>query len=100
MRFDFGELTPIKIRVDCTIYHGCDELLETGSVQKSIEVYFSQNVTFDQMISFGSLKYCQIPVKTRLAFNIILFFQENAHLTIGSVSINLFDEKGQFRSGI
>ena len=82
------------------MYHGCDELLESGSIQKSIEVYFSQNVTFDQVIQFGSLKYCQIPVKARLAFNIILFFQENAHMVIGSVSINLFDEKGQFRSGV
>ena len=52
------------------------------------------------MISFDNLKYCQIPIKTRLCFNIILIFQENAHMTIGSVSINLFDEKGQFRRGV
>ena len=108
MRFDFHnkelgltELTPIKIRVDCTIYHGCDELLEkSNSKKQSKSVYFSPNVTFDQVISFENLKYCQIPVKTRLAFDIILIFQENATLTIGTVSINLFDENSQFRSGV
>lgn len=83
MRFDFTrpdlhlkDLTPLKIRVECTIYHGCDELLEKGkSKQVSKEMYFDQNISFDQMISFDNLKYCQIPNKTRLSFNIILIFQ-------------------------
>lgn len=35
-----------------------------------------------------------------MSFNIILIFKENSQLTIGCVSINLFDEKGMFRSGI
>ena len=49
MRFDFinsekklKNLTPLKIRVECTIYHGCDELLEKGKAkQVSKEMYFS-----------------------------------------------------------
>jgi len=35
-----------------------------------------------------------------MAFTVTLIFEENAELTIGCVSINLFDEKHQFRSGI
>ena len=101
LKWDFGDLTPIKIRVDCTLYHGCDPLLhDSGSTRKSKEVYLSQTVCFDQQIMFEGLRYCQIPIKTRLAFSITLVFQENAELIIGCVSINLFDEKGQFRSGI
>ena len=30
----------------------------------------------------------------------MLIFKENSRLTIGCVSLNLFDEKGMFRSGI
>ena len=95
MKWDFGDYTPIKIRVDCTLYHGCDPLLdESGSTRKSKEVFLSQTVSFDQQIMFEGLRYCQIPIKTRLAFSITLVFQENAELVIGCVSINLFDEKG------
>lgn len=111
LKWDFGEnqnhqgyYTPVKLRVDCTLYHGCDPLLDDqDSKVSSTEVYLGQNISFDQIIKFGKLKplrYCQIPIKTRLAFSIKLIFQEKAELTIGCVSINLFDEKGQFRSGI
>lgn len=67
------------------------------STIKSKEVYISQSISFNQVIKFGKLnplRYCQIPIKTRLAFSIKMLFQENAELTIGCVSINLFDEKG------
>ena len=70
------------------------------STRKSKEVYLTQTLSFNQVIKFEGLRYCQIPIKTRMAFSITLVFQENAELTIGCVSINLFDEKGQFRSGI
>ena len=101
LKWDFGNYTPIKIRVDCTLYHGCDPLLAgERSTRKSKEVYLTQTLSFNQVIKFEGLRYCQIPIKTRMAFSITLVFQENAELTIGCVSINLFDEKGQFRSGI
>ena len=101
LRWDFkGDYTPVKIRVDCTLLHGCDPLLEgDDSTRRSKEVYLAQTVNLNQVIKFKELRYCQIPIKTRLAFSITLVFQENAELTIGCVSINLFDEKGQFRSG-
>ena len=35
-----------------------------------------------------------------MAFTVTLIFAERAELTIGCVSINLFDEKKQFRSGL
>lgn len=60
----------------------------------------AQGINYNQTIKFAGLRYCQIPIKTRLSFSIVLVFQENAELTIGCVSVNLFDEKGQFRSGI
>ena len=52
----FGSLTPLKIRVDCYLYHGCDLLFEEAK-QESVEVYFNNNVVFDEQICFN-LKYC------------------------------------------
>jgi len=83
--------------VECTLYHGCEKICETVC---SRDVSFNSNVSFNQLITFGDLKYCQIPVKTRLSFNIVLIFKENSKMTIGCVSINLFNEKGFFNSGI
>jgi len=39
-------------------------------------------------------------MKTRLSFNIIMVSKEGYQLTIGCVSVNLFDEKGRFRNGL
>jgi len=66
----------------------------------SKDVFFNSSVNFNQLITFGNIKYCQIPVKTRLSFNIVLIFKEGSKLTIGCVSINLFNEKGIFNSGV
>jgi hypothetical protein len=47
------------------------------------------------------LKYCQLPEKSRLSFNIVLIVQEsNAEIVIGTVSINLFKQSGRFKSGL
>lgn len=39
-------------------------------------------------------------MKTRLSFNIAMITKEGYALTIGCVSLNLFDEKGRFRNGL
>jgi hypothetical protein len=39
-------VTPLKLRVDCYLYHGCD-ILCPGAQKDSQEVYFNNNVTFD-----------------------------------------------------
>jgi hypothetical protein len=95
----FGTLTPLKIRVDCHLYHGCDYLFE-DAYRESIEVYFNNSVSFNEQIDF-KLKYCQLPEKTRLSFNIVLIFQEKnqPELIIGTVSTNLFSKSGKFKSG-
>ena len=64
-------MTPLKIRVECTLYHGAEKLVEN---EVSAEVYFSNNIIINKWVDFGNLKYCQLPMKTRLAFNIILVF--------------------------
>jgi hypothetical protein len=98
MRFSLGNLTPYKIKIECDLYHGCEKLVETKVVE---EVYFSNNVLFDKWCNFGELRYCQIPIKTRLSINVILVFREpNYEITIGCVSMNLFDEKKRFKSGV
>lgn len=28
LEYQFGELTPIKLRVECTLYHGCEKICE------------------------------------------------------------------------
>ena len=45
---------------------------------------------FDQTISFEKLKICELPRKSRIAFNIVVIFKENYTLRIGCVSMNLF----------
>ena len=51
-------LTPIKLRVDCCLYHGCDTLVEgSESTRSSKEVYFNNNIEFNEQIEFN-LKYC------------------------------------------
>ena len=72
----FGKLTPLRLRVDCYLFHGCDPLTTTKSATTSREVYFNSTVTFNQNISFEKLKYCQLPEKSRLSFNIVLIFKE------------------------
>jgi hypothetical protein len=79
------------------LYHGCEVL--TASAY-SDEVYFGNSPQFEQWISFGNLRYCQIPMKTRLSFSLVLLTREGTALTIGCVSMNLFDEKGRFRNGL
>ena len=39
-------------------------------------------------------------MKTRLSFNINMITKEGQSLTIGCVSMNLFDEKGRFKNGL
>lgn len=53
-------------------------------------------------MDFGNLRYSQLPVVTRLCFNVILVFKENQglELTIACVSMNLFDEKQRFKNGM
>jgi hypothetical protein len=92
----FGKVTPLKLQIECYLYHGC-EVLTQGVV--SDEVYFSNTLRLDQWISFGNLRYCQIPMKTRLSFNLNMVTKEGYSLTIACVSMNLFDEKGRFRNG-
>lgn len=97
MRFSIGNYTPLKIKIECTLYHGCEKLVEQVVVE---EVYFSNNIVINKWTDFANLRYCQLPVKTRLSVNIILVFKEGYELTIGCVSMNLFDEKKKFKSGI
>lgn len=98
LRFSIGNYTPLKVKVELDLYHGCEKLVETQVVQ---EVYFSNNVQFNKWTHFGDLRYCQLPVKTRLSVNVILVFKEHAsELTIGCVSMNLFDENKKFKCGI
>lgn len=98
MRFSIGNFTPLKIRIDCDLFHGCERLVET---QVSAEVYFSNNIIVNRWVDFGNLRYCQLPMKTRLSVNIVMVFKEHGHeLVIGCVSLNLFDEKKRFRQGM
>ena len=58
MSAHFGKLTPLKIRVDCYLFHGCDTLLDGDkSLQRSNEIFFNNDVYFNQWITF-ELKYC------------------------------------------
>lgn len=97
IEYKFRKLVPHKLRVECTLYHGCEKICEPVY---SKDVYFNSTVSFNQLITFGDIKYCQIPVKARLSFNIILIFEDHSYITIGCVSINLFNEKGVFNSGV
>ena len=49
----FGKFTPVKIQLECTLYHGCEVLTE-GVL--SNEVYFNNTLHFDQWITFGNLR--------------------------------------------
>ncbi len=49
----FGKMTPLKLQVQCTLYHGCEVLTE-GVV--SDDVYFNNTVNFNQWITFGNLR--------------------------------------------
>jgi hypothetical protein len=98
LRFSIGNFTPMKIKIQFDLFHGCEKLVQSQVIQ---EVYFSNNVQINKWTDFGNLRYCQLPVKTRLSINVILVFREPAYeLTIGCVSMNLFDEKKKFRSGV
>lgn len=48
--------------MDCKLFHGCDLLFndtkEGTSEVSSREVYFNNNVVFDEDITFANLKYC------------------------------------------
>ena len=46
-------MTPLKLQLECTLYHGC-EVLTQGIL--SDEVYFNNTVRFDQWINFGNLR--------------------------------------------
>ena len=49
----YGKATPLKLQVECYLYHGC-EVLTHGVV--SDEVYFTNTVRFDQWVTFGNLR--------------------------------------------
>ena len=46
-------MTPIKIKVHCTLYHGCEKLAETVVAD---EQYFHNTVRFDEWIEFENLR--------------------------------------------
>jgi hypothetical protein len=97
LRFSLGNLTPSIIKIEMGLYHGCEKLVEKQVIQ---ETYFSNNVSFNHWVNFGNLRYCQLPIKSRLSINVILVFVEGFELTIGCVSMNLFDENKKFISGV
>jgi|LauGreDrversion4_2_1035121.scaffolds.fasta_scaffold38352_5 hypothetical protein len=69
-------------------------------MQTSKEVYFNSNVVFDDWITFGKLRICELPRKTKIAFNIVLIFKENYTLNIGCVMMNVFSSHGsRFKTG-
>lgn len=75
LKWDFGNYMPIKVRVDCRLYHGCDPLLDGDeSKRRSKEIFMAQGINYNQTIKFAGLRYCQIPIKTRLSFSIVLVF--------------------------
>ena len=97
--FSIGNYTPTKIKIECTLYHGCEKLVETQVLEDN--TWFSNNILINKWTDFGKLRYCQLPVKTKLSINIILAFDKPGQdITIGCVSMNLFDEKMKFRSGV
>ena len=55
LRFSVGNLTPLKIRIDCYLYHGAEKLVERSV---HAEVYFSNNVAINKWVDFGNLRYC------------------------------------------
>ena len=55
MKFSIGPHDPIKIRVELTLYHGCEKLVETVVME---DAYFSNNVEFNKWVDFGDLRYC------------------------------------------
>lgn len=92
LRFSIGNYTPTKIKIECTLYHGCEKLVEKQVIESN--TWFSNNIQINKQTNFGKLRYCQLPVKTKLSVNVILVFDKPGQdLTIGCVSINLFDEK-------
>ena len=48
-----SKMTPLKLQVECTLYHGCETLTQA---QLSDEVYFNNTVRFDQWVQFGNLR--------------------------------------------
>lgn len=97
LKFSIGNNTPLRIRIDCYLYHGAEKLVERSV---SAEVYFSNNVAINKWVDFGNLRYCQLPMKTRLSINVVCMFKEpGEELTIACVSMNLFDERKRFRQG-
>lgn len=98
-RIPFGEVsfTPQFIDIECALYHGCELLTKSVSSRK---VYYENNAKFDEWVYFEKLRYCQLPKNTRLSFTINMHTKEGKTLVIGSVSTNLFNEKGRLRTGI
>ena len=50
-------MTPVKLQVECTLYHGCEVLTE-GVL--SDDAYFNNTVHFEQWITFGNLRVSHI----------------------------------------
>jgi hypothetical protein len=96
IRFGKGSIIQY-LEVQCMLYHGAELLSE---VVTSKQIYFNNNAMFNEWINFKNMRYCELPKKTRLSFNIVVTTVEDVKVIIGSVSINLFDEKGKFNSGI
>ena len=95
--FGEGSFIPHFIEVDCKLYHGAEEIFTPVTSKR---VYFNNCAKFNQWIYFEHLRYCQLPKKTRLSFNIIMTTVENVKITIGTVSMNIFDDQGKLNSGI
>lgn len=95
--FGKASIKPHCLEVEWMLYHGAELLSDKVTSKQS---YFNSNPKFNQWINFNNMRYWELPKKTRLSFNIILTTMESIKITIGSVSINLFDEKGKLNSGI
>ena len=60
---------------------------------------FSNNTTFEFGVRYEDIKICNLPLETRLAFNIKIVSSSAEELFIGCCALNLFDYDGMIVSG-
>lgn len=61
---------------------------------------FGENLTFNKGIRFGNLRVSNLPLETRVCFDIVCLSNQGERLILGCCTKNLFDHKAQLVQGL
>ncbi|KRX06528.1 Protein kinase-like domain [Pseudocohnilembus persalinus] len=89
---------PRVLQVECSIYYG-NNLLSSQSRTLSKNLPFQSQAKIQEWITFDNIKVSQLPLESRICFNVIVKSEKNQQQIICSTSLQIFDQLEKINQG-